>query len=93
MKFNKKNELIVNDILREEDEIANENIKQLAEKLTIFAGAIAITHGVLNADSTFFCAGMIIETAGITSLQCTKLRLANLNNNRKTLIRTMYHRK
>lgn len=66
------------------------NIRSISEKLTVFAGALAITHGVLNADSNTFCLGMIMETAGITSMQCNQL---NKMNNKKLLIQTMYHKK
>lgn len=65
----------------------------ISDKITIFAGALAITHGVLNADSTTFCAGMIIETAGITAMQCKNLKEEQISNNKKILIQTMYHNK
>lgn len=68
-------------------------IKTISEKMTIFAGALAITHGVVNADSTTFCAGLIIETAGITAMQCKQLKTNQMNNNKKILIQTMYHNK
>ena len=65
----------------------------ISDKITIFAGALAITHGVLNADSTTFCAGLIIETAGITAMQCKQIKTNQTNNNKKILIQTMYHNK
>ena len=67
------------------------NIRPISEKLTVFAGALAITHGVLNADSNTFCVGMIMEAAGITSIQCNQLN--KINNNKRLLIQTMYHKK
>lgn len=91
--INFKEEKVNNKNLLVEDLLENEKIKIMCEKLVICGGALTLAHGVLSADTPFFCAGLIIETAAITALQCSKLKTDRLNNNKKTLLRTMYHNK
>ena len=93
IKFTEENEKINNELLQTEDLKDHTKIKIICEKLVICGGALTLAHGILSADTSFFYASMIIETAAITALQCSKLEMDKLNNNKKVLLRTFYHTK
>lgn len=93
IKFTAKNEKVNNEILQTEDLTDHAKVKIICEKLVICGGALTLAHGILSADAPFFYAGIIVGTAAFTALQCSQLEMNKLNNNKKVLLRTLYHNK
>lgn len=67
------------------------NKLNIGGKIAVFSGIITAEAGVLNKDANMFCAGLILGTAGITTLSCQTPK--EKNPNKKILIRTMYNNK
>lgn len=62
-------------------------------KIAIFSGILTTGTGVLIKDANVFNLGIILGTAGITTLQCQSVQKEGTNANRKVLLKTMYNRK
>ena len=87
VRFTKDNELIVNDILKTQNKIGNEELKIIGEKFVICAGALAITHGILMSNDIFFTAGIFVEASSMAALIYTKKKTENLKTEEKSLIK------
>ena len=46
------------------------NKLNIGGKIAVFSGIITAEAGVLSKDANMFCAGLILGTAGITTLSC-----------------------
>lgn len=89
VRFTKDNELIVNDILKNQNKIENEELKKIGEKFVICAGALAVTHGFLMSNDISFTAGVFAGTMGLITLLHTKKISKTLENNQKKLIKSL----
>lgn len=63
----------------------------LGGKIATFSGILTAGTGVLSKDANIFCVGLILGTAGITTLTCQTPK--EKSSNKKILIRTMYNNK
>ena len=93
MKDIKKENMQINEVEQTENLIRKEKNKILCEKLVIFGGALALTHGVLYANTFTFNAGIIIAVSAFTALQCSQIEKDNLSDNKAFLLKIKYHNK
>ena len=87
VRFTKDNELIVNDILRTQNKIGNEELKTVGEEFVICTGALAITHGALMSNDISLIAGIFVGATSIAALVYTKKKIKSLKAEEKILIK------